>query len=644
MAQHPAGIFQPARPFRKGPRQGIYFSALSRPNQNICFMVTFNADTPSVQEQSIFYFQTGVGHCLSRRKRTYTSLTPETYRFSNLPLITASEDTPADTQIMPNLLPIDLERQIDVGQDGTFSSSARASVGQITLKNDDGSLDGVEIDKVIAGRSLTISVAATRINPNTAKTEIIGENIYERIVTDTGHRLTTTSGKQITTGNSSVAGVLSGFGYLFSGYISSASWNRQQVSFLLEDATDKLNQPVQKDLYTGNGGVDGPEAMRDTSKPVCFGSPFNIEPVLIDPANLVYQFHAGEAREVVQVRDKANPLTLHTIVSTYEEMMAFQAPSDDVETPDFPLGTYLACPKQGCFRLAGQPAGRITADVRGAGGADSLREAFSDGTLFTDGTGWRNASLKLHSRTGGAVIARLLNEYANLSESEVNLSQISQASTEKPYSVGLYLPPGSGTTILDCLYLLCRSIGMILIRAKDGRYQLRNVSSPSDMFALTIDDSMIDKGSLERRSLAYRQPWSQIDVQYKTNYTVMSDTDFVDAVAQENRIQYARPNLIARSQSNSIKAIYPDRPPMTIDTCLVSYADALEVGQAALDFYSHGRTVYFVRVYGISYRLELLDTVRLISSRFGLSAGKNLLVTGIKELGAIGATEVLLFG
>lgn len=76
------------------------------------------------------------------------------------------------------------------------------------------------------------------------------------------------------------------------------------------------------------------------SRPLCFGICRNVEPFLVDSANLVYAVHDGPIRGVTAVYDDGVTLT--------------------------PVTQYTVNPATGEFTLLQSPVGKITADVEGA--------------------------------------------------------------------------------------------------------------------------------------------------------------------------------------------------------------------------------------------------------------------------------------
>lgn len=120
----------------------------------------------------------------------------------------------------------------------------------------------------------------------------------------------------------------------------------------------RLNQNLLVTSYNGTGGVEGPTSLRGTLKPFASGACQNIEPILIDPTQMVYQFHGYGACEAVS--------------AVYENALSLGAPTTTVTTyaaliaATLAEGQWAAAPAVGMFRLGAAPSGKITADVSGA--------------------------------------------------------------------------------------------------------------------------------------------------------------------------------------------------------------------------------------------------------------------------------------
>jgi hypothetical protein len=636
VSQSPAGVFNPVEAGDLGPVAPLYFSALTAPERAVAFMAALQLDAISTATTTDTFWVAGVGNPIGVYESESTALTRSVARYASRPLITSPDDAPGNTPIEARLTPFDVTRAIQFEGGGLIAPVAESAIGTVILANGDGSLDALDQDVAIVGREIEISAAAM-----TGDT-VVGSTIFDVLATEDGFVVATESGVDLATGDGGSTSVLDGFGSIYKGVVEAIGWDRGSAQITVRDFRIKMQQPVQRSAYNGLGGIDGPPEMAGVTKPKAFGNCRNVRPVLLDPARLIYQVHDGEMRAIDRVLDMGVPLTARPIVKDLATLAALEPP-DEESDGDFPLGSFVPCPAAGCFRLAGQPAGAVTADIRGAGGADSLRELFADGTLFSDGTGFRSAALLVYSRTAGAVISRLLID-CGLSDSEVSLTQISQMDRERPYEVGVYLEAGGGRTVNDVVGLLARSMGCVLIRTLDGRYQLRDIVPPRENPVIPVDIDAQDQGKLIRKALPYRQPWSDVDVVYNRNWSPLGESDLAGAVAADQRNLLTRDVFVSRVTDAELAAVYPDRAPLRIETALTSDGDALALGRQLLDFYTRGRQMFSVPLRGVAYRLELMDSIRLTAPRFGLDNGKDLLVVGLRENGASLATDVELFG
>lgn len=121
----------------------------------------------------------------------------------------------------------------------------------------------------------------------------------------------------------------------------------------------ELKKEVLKAAYLGTDAQEGTE--KNKLKPFTVGFVQNIQPVLIDMAYLVYQYHGyGPTEDVVAVYE--NALTLGPAkytVSSYAELIG-------LTNEQLPPGTWAKAPAVGMYRLGGEAIGLLTADVIGA--------------------------------------------------------------------------------------------------------------------------------------------------------------------------------------------------------------------------------------------------------------------------------------
>ncbi|SEJ87634.1 hypothetical protein SAMN05518849_11690 [Sphingobium sp. AP50] len=120
-----------------------------------------------------------------------------------------------------------------------------------------------------------------------------------------------------------------------------------------------LAQDLLTLTYAGTGGAEGRAELKGKLKPFSIGECINVEPILIDPAYRVYQYHGyGETQDVLAIYENAVRIDglVPSIVETYAALTA----------PNLLPDQWLKCPKLGMFRMGGNASGKLTADVRGA--------------------------------------------------------------------------------------------------------------------------------------------------------------------------------------------------------------------------------------------------------------------------------------
>lgn len=143
------------------------------------------------------------------------------------------------------------------------------------------------------------------------------------------------------------------------GSLSSDAKNKTIIPIIGPDA--ELKKEVMRASYAGTGAAEGREDYKGQLKPFTVGLVENIEPPMIDPVYLVYQYHGyGPTQDVIAVYE--NALTLGPAkytVNSYEQLIGLTA-------EQLPPGTWAKAPAVGMYRLGGEALGKLTADVIGA--------------------------------------------------------------------------------------------------------------------------------------------------------------------------------------------------------------------------------------------------------------------------------------
>lgn len=142
----------------------------------------------------------------------------------------------------------------------------------------------------------------------------------------------------------------------FEGKVSTLERTGNEAKFALLGAEADLTSTILSLEYLGTGGIEGPANLKGVAKPRAYGNPRSIEPVEIDPINLVYQVHAYGAVSSITPYEYGSPLLPAQNkgnVATYAALIGMAL---------LP-GEYATCLAQGLFRFGGTPTPKITADI-----------------------------------------------------------------------------------------------------------------------------------------------------------------------------------------------------------------------------------------------------------------------------------------
>ena len=169
-------------------------------------------------------------------------------------------------------------------------------------------------------------------------------------------------------------------------------------------------EPFTKDVltatYAGTGGAEGGADIKGRVKPLAIGWPMNVEPVLIDATNSVYQFSGyGPIQAVTTLFERGSAFS--AAVGDYATYAALVAAT-------IAPGKWGTCLAEGMIRLGAPAYGVITGDIKGHKvGASS-------------------------PRLTGAIINALAT-IAGVSSGNIETSTLTTMDAATPYSVNLFL-------------------------------------------------------------------------------------------------------------------------------------------------------------------------------------------------------------
>jgi hypothetical protein len=283
-----------------------------------------------------------------------------------------------------------------------------------------------------------------------------------------------------------------------------------------------------------------------------------------------------------------------------------------------PSGEYVVTPEAGgsYFRLGQSPAGLITADV-------------TQGATVAD-------------RTVAQVLSAIA-VHRGIDELDIDATDVSDLDTACAYEVGVFV--ADDRSALEVMDEVARSIGAYYYFSPTGILRMGQLTDPT---AETPDLTIIEPISVERirtNDPGRGVPAYRVTVRYSRNWTVQNN-DLAGAVTDARRAFLVNEYREAVAEDRSVQDWNPASPELTFDTLLLTEADAQAEATRLLGLYSARRDTFRVTVKMSDdlAALQLGNFVGLQFYRYGLSAGKTLVLTGIETDWQADKMQLTLWG
>jgi len=466
-----------------------------------------------------------------------------TLYFSGEGFVTEPTDTPANTVFEPRLVePISFSRSMF--SSGKIGGLSVPGFGELVLTNADGGLDAWA-DYGWDGRSVELRVGEAGAD-------------------------------------------LQYYFTIFQGQSKSIEFDDLFIRVILRDNQNDFTVDYPDTLYAGTGGNEGSSDLANKPKPHCYGEVYNIEPVLVDAANNVYQVHDGQIEDIVAV---------------YEGGVAVGS------------GNVTKDLNNGRFTLSGNVTGIITADVKGSKPGGTYLETVAD------------------------IIQHIVEDHAGFTyPGDFDTASFTALNSANSSTVGVY--DQDMTTVANVLDRLINTIGGFYGFDRDGKFQVGQVA-----LATGSADAEFDKTTIiEITRQASAVPNYQVRVGYKKNYRVMSESDFGSSVTDANRDFMLREGDTAIATDTAIQTPYPNSTALIVDSFFAGSSAASTEATRLLNIYKTQRDFYRILVKTQPYTLKLNDVVKITFNRYNLSSGKLFRVISIVEDAANNEVELELWG
>ncbi len=380
---------------------------------------------------------------------------------------------------------------------------------------------------------------------------------------------------------------------------SSTAWSSLSSS---REALHLVDKPIQTNTYAGTGGLEGGENLEGKFKPVTLGEVYQVEPVLVDPANLIYQLHDGSMSEVVAVRDNGDALSFNADVAD----ITAAAPGIG---PPVQYNTSLA---NGYIRLGAQ-TGVITVDLKG-----------DNNSGYID--------------TVGAIIRRLLANVVGLTDpDDLHVPAFTEMEIRAPETVGFFAGAEREFRLPEVIDLLINSVFGFWGMRPDGRFTLGIIRPPGTPAATYTDNELIEFDFLEAPP-----PTKKLNFRHRPNWRVLSPTEIAGVVSDANRELFGKDYLDSEKSDASVGTTHPGAQELILTSLLASTVEAVTVRDRVFDLLKEYRAPARAQVRDAAFARRIGESVKITSSRLGLDT--SFLITGVRSTSGEPSVSLTLWG
>jgi hypothetical protein len=418
---------------------------------------------------------------------------------------------------------------------------------------------------------------------------------------------------EITTGGKEIVQPFNNFVRVYTSVGGPWTFEHDVVRLRIESLAARLHDRLQTSVYTGTGGSEGTDSMAGRTRPTAFGRCSNVPAQLVDPALLIYQVHSGAMELVEEVYDSgASGFVVAGDHLTYAAL----------EGATLPLGSYATSLSTGYIRLANIPVGAVTADIRGH----------------------KDETSGNYVETTADIIRTILRDYGGLTNSLIDNVSFNAAAALQPADVGLFLPSGDQSSVVDVIGQLAFGIGAFVGQDRSGLFRIQRLDAPS---MSTVHWAFTDRDiiGIERLSLPYGVPWKSWGVGYAVNWTLQADADLAGSVTQERRQFLEQDRRYAFVSDANIALFHANsRGAPLREAFFVNQADAEAEANRLIALYGYGRALYRIVVKNVLFSVEIGQTVHVTYARWNLTSGKLFVVVGIDDDADLVESTLTVFG
>jgi len=387
------------------------------------------------------------------------------------------------------------------------------------------------------------------------------------------------------------------------GTMDSVDFSWSEVSIKVRDRQQELTKPIQATRYGGTNslpnGLDGVATdIKGNGRPILYGRVYNITPPQVNTSRRIFELSDGVIQSVDAVYDRGTALSAGAAYSSQADMETNAPSAGQYRAWLNSAGSYI--------RLGSEPVGAVTVDA-------------------TQGAATAN-------RTAAQLMNQVLLK-GGISSGDITAADVTALDTAAAYETGYWVTDGTDTTGIMVLDALANSVGCFWGVDRLGKFRMGQLAAPiigNSIGTITaLDIIKIDR--VRSTDQGGGVPAWQVTLNYGRMFTVQTDlAAAVPTVLKSDRAEQWRTVL---ANDSSVKTQWPKAVEVTFDTHLVSASDAATEATRRLGLYKVRRDTLQARVKlsdPMAAAIDLGKTLTVQVNRFGMSAGKAYLVTGIR--------------
>lgn len=398
-----------------------------------------------------------------------------------------------------------------------------------------------------------------------------------------------------------------GYAQILNGRTDRSGWDAREFLVYARDFRRRFRVPIQATLYAGTGSLEGGDEIKGLPKPLLYGQVRQVEPVLVDGANHIYQLHDGAMQAVNAVRDKGAALS-------------FDADVADITTATPAPGEYATSLAAGYIRLGEAPEGRVTVDAQGA-----------------------NAGSLGYTSTTADIIRKIATGPGGLTDpDDLELGSFDTLDTDAPYVVGYYT--GTETKNVDAaLDQIAAGIGAWWSFNRLGRLAVGRV--PSDPSTAPVDrdlPSIMTGGGGQRIetdgtfALISRDqasaPAYRVLLPYRRHWQTLDPANVAASVTEATKLDYGKEFRVEPATDATVQTAIPSAGVVELGWGLIdTQANAATEAARLLELFATERDFYTVTVWNPAFQYEVGQIVRVTAPLLDLDAGRRFVVVGVEE-------------